>query len=666
MTNNTPLIDSKYLLGVKSILGDTRRQYEDRVKHEKIVTGGNLSLIVGIVADGVGSADNGGLAAQMSIDTVMEYMRQSDERNIPKLIIDSIKTANRAVYRDVIDRGVDASTTITVAVIVEGRVYIGNVGDSRAYWIQQSGKMLQLTRDHSYFNIYGGDQDSENAEMLVNAIGLKEDVYVDIGFYLDEDDQKEAIALGKMGLPLKLGEAILLCSDGLIKSNLMDERYVTDEEIIDAVQSELQPNAAAVKLCSYAEGRNVDDNVSVLTINYTDETRIENSLIKKQKEEQRGKIRIAGLIFIIALLGVGLVFGISRIIRSQSEIEELRNQPTVYAEITVMIPTPTPTEFIPVAAGDMRVDYLVQNEGGSYQELVGVVNSASYPIATDLETNQSSAMNIDFTYAANLKIQTNDIGVMLSVGTRLQSGENNRVFLYQDSEAVVNYTDGLKIDLFSGDLFIQLARGEYEAEIHLPNNQNSVAFVKGSKMIVDISGDDVYLWCIEGECRLEFDDGSSQTTDEMMNRRYRPGLEENDDAFAIEDIVTSLWNYKCLGCIAPLPEPTATPTSRIVFPTDTEEEESEPKRTEEPTKIPARKPTRKPTDPPPEPTDPPDPTETPTDPTETPPDPPDPPDPTETPTDPPETPTDPPDPTETPTDPPDPTEDPKPKPTKKP
>jgi len=127
VTENTPLIDNKYLIGTKSILGDTRRQYEDRVKYEKILTGSGLSLIIGIVADGVGSADNGSLAAQMSIDIVLDFISQSDERNIPKLIVDSIKTANRAVYRDVIDRGVDASTTITVAVIFEDRVYIGRL-----------------------------------------------------------------------------------------------------------------------------------------------------------------------------------------------------------------------------------------------------------------------------------------------------------------------------------------------------------------------------------------------------------------------------------------------------------------------------------------------------------------------------------------------------------
>ena len=201
MSGKVNLIDNKYLFGVKSVVGDARRPYEDRAKVLKLETAAGLSLVVGIVADGVGSADNGGLAAQMSIDTIVAYMQQSQETNIPKLIGKAIKAANRAVFRDVMNRNVDASTTIVVCVIYEERVFIGNVGDSRAYWIQESGKMLQLSRDHSFYNIYGGDPNSDEAEMLVNAIGLKEDVYVDIGFYVQGPDPEKAAKIGKGGLP---------------------------------------------------------------------------------------------------------------------------------------------------------------------------------------------------------------------------------------------------------------------------------------------------------------------------------------------------------------------------------------------------------------------------------------------------------------------------------
>ena len=135
MAQTTTLKQGKFLTGLSSVVGDTRRQYEDRGKVTELQTAGGLELLVAIVADGVGSADNGGLAAQLSIDSVVSYMTNSDETDIALLITNSIKYANHVVYKDVITRNVDASTTLVVGVFYKDRFYVGNVGDSRAYWI---------------------------------------------------------------------------------------------------------------------------------------------------------------------------------------------------------------------------------------------------------------------------------------------------------------------------------------------------------------------------------------------------------------------------------------------------------------------------------------------------------------------------------------------------
>ena len=56
-----------------------------------------LKLIIG---DGVGSADNG-VAAQLSIDSVVSYMTNNDEADIALLITNALY-ANHIVYKDVI------------------------------------------------------------------------------------------------------------------------------------------------------------------------------------------------------------------------------------------------------------------------------------------------------------------------------------------------------------------------------------------------------------------------------------------------------------------------------------------------------------------------------------------------------------------------------------
>ena len=77
---------------------------------------------------------------------------------------------------------------------------------------------------------------------------------------------EQAYKLGASGLPLKAGDTILLCSDGLIKSSAQGKRYVEDAEIIDALQTEHESNRAAIRMVSVAEGRRPDDNVSAVTI----------------------------------------------------------------------------------------------------------------------------------------------------------------------------------------------------------------------------------------------------------------------------------------------------------------------------------------------------------------------------------------------------------------
>jgi len=317
MAQTTTLKQGKFLTGLSSVVGDTRRQYEDRGKVTELQTAGGLELLVAIVADGVGSADNGGLAAQLSIDSVISYMTNSDETDIALLITNAIKYANHVVYKDVITRNVDASTTLVVGVFYKDRFYVGNVGDSRAYWIQESGKVMQLTLDHSYSNIKGTDPNAPNADVLVNAIGIRKEVFADVGLYVKDKDRQKAAKIGVQGLPLKLGDTILLCSDGLIKSDTKGERFVREDEIVHAIQTETQPNASAVKMTGLAEGRYVDDNVTALTVQYTSPELIENVLRKQERKALRQKLIYAGL----GLVAIGAIAVGSNLIKNNIATE---------------------------------------------------------------------------------------------------------------------------------------------------------------------------------------------------------------------------------------------------------------------------------------------------------------------------------------------------------
>ncbi len=278
-------IQSKYTLGSKSGVGDPRRKWEDRVFVGEIKRIGGDVLVAGIVADGVGSADFGARGAQLAIDIVIDTLRESEGNDIIGLIESAIESANSAVFHENAMKEGDGLTTLVIVIIYKERCFVGNVGDSRAYWIPQTKngrprQVLQLTYDQTYYNIYGGDSNSAEADILVNDIGRKTSVQVDCGFYLkrgaEPDDRERAYMLGLAGLPLKPGDTILLCSDGLIKKSPSGKPYIADHEILDAVQSEYLPDMAAIKLVSFAEGRRPDDNVSAVTIQYLSQELIDN------------------------------------------------------------------------------------------------------------------------------------------------------------------------------------------------------------------------------------------------------------------------------------------------------------------------------------------------------------------------------------------------------
>lgn len=294
MSSNDGLVQGKYILGSHTHVGDPRRKHEDCVYVGEIFREGADPLIVGMVADGVGSADSGARTAQIVIDKVVYGIRNSQGDNIIEILENAIKDANKAIYDINKASNFDGLSTLVVAVIYRDRCFIANVGDSRVYWVSSGSeeKLNKLTRDHSYYNIYGGDPDDETAEVLVNAIGRKPNVHIDCGFYLnsDADAAGKALRLGVNGLPLEEGDSIFLCSDGLINTNPLGKRYVSDEEIITTLCNENKTDLAATKMVNLALGRRPDDNISAVTIQYL-------SSKKRLTQANLSTIGIAPLIF---------------------------------------------------------------------------------------------------------------------------------------------------------------------------------------------------------------------------------------------------------------------------------------------------------------------------------------------------------------------------------
>ncbi|MFT7579612.1 MAG: serine/threonine protein phosphatase PrpC [Myxococcota bacterium] len=148
----------------------------------------------------------------------------------------------------------DMGTTIVSLAFVGSRVYVGHVGDSRAYRYRQ-GRLFRLTEDHSLANEYIRMRVLRPEDLpqfpyknvIVRALGLQEDVVVDTYYRTSRP-----------------GDRYMLCSDGL--TDLVD-----DEEIFEILAAWPGAANAANELCRRALAYGGIDNVTVLVVDIRDE-----------------------------------------------------------------------------------------------------------------------------------------------------------------------------------------------------------------------------------------------------------------------------------------------------------------------------------------------------------------------------------------------------------
>jgi PPM family protein phosphatase len=199
------------------------------------------------VADGMGGARGGEIASRLAAAALREDdSGASGEERVIRLI----QEANRRVYERSSEDS-DASgmgTTVTVALVEDGSVTIGHVGDSRAYLIR-GDSLEQLTDDHSLVAelVRSGRLSPEEAEshpqrsVITRALGTDPDVDVDT-----------------LSVAAEPGDLFLICSDGLTS-------MVGDDTILDIVErnrSNLED--AAKELVNKANRSGGEDNITVV------------------------------------------------------------------------------------------------------------------------------------------------------------------------------------------------------------------------------------------------------------------------------------------------------------------------------------------------------------------------------------------------------------------
>ena len=228
-----------------SDVGRVRRSNEDAF-------GFDLDRGLFVVCDGVGGARAGEVASRSAVDCVLTRFKQNlDGNDAGSELQRSIQAANRCVWqaarRDPIYEGM--CTTIVAAHFDGTRLWVGHVGDSRAYLLRR-GSLHRLTDDHSQLALRLQEGQRQFTEVELERLG---------------SILTQAIGASDLVVPtitmvkVQLGDCFLLATDGICKT-------LSNSEMLSLLLSTSTPEQACQQLVAAASDAGGTDNATCVLV----------------------------------------------------------------------------------------------------------------------------------------------------------------------------------------------------------------------------------------------------------------------------------------------------------------------------------------------------------------------------------------------------------------
>lgn len=210
-----------------------------------------------MLADGVGGNRSGEIASEQALDSLEKFLRHnpqeplSSREDIFRYFRAAVNYVNHFIIKlsESQPQYAGMATTLAFAYVRDDVMYVSNVGDSRVYLIHD-GMIQQITDDHTYVNdlVKMGAISKDEAHVharknvITRAIGA------------NANNEPDCFSV-----PVRKGDRILLCSDGLY-----DE--VDDETILSTISRFDDMQACAEDLVAMANENGGNDNVSVICV----------------------------------------------------------------------------------------------------------------------------------------------------------------------------------------------------------------------------------------------------------------------------------------------------------------------------------------------------------------------------------------------------------------
>jgi serine/threonine protein phosphatase PrpC len=208
-----------------------------------------------VVCDGMGGMAAGEVASATAVRDLLQSFNTESEASLAApaetRLQNAIHAANRSVHQSAVTsehlRGM--GTTLVCACLDGSRIIIGNVGDSRAYFLRD-GQCFQVTQDHSIVaeQLREGLITPEMAEvselrsMITRAVGVADSVEPDL-----------------FAAEVQEGDMVLLASDGLT-------RYTSEKEIGQVMGGEQTIQSQCSHFVALARERGGADNITCLIL----------------------------------------------------------------------------------------------------------------------------------------------------------------------------------------------------------------------------------------------------------------------------------------------------------------------------------------------------------------------------------------------------------------
>ncbi len=204
--------------------------------------------VVFAVADGVGGYEGGEVASKMAVEIALKaYANSPREWGASKRLHRAVQNANIEVYNfaSTVPELRRMATTLTAVAIENGTLNAAHIGDCRLYLLR-GGKITQMSKDHTMVGerVRMGLMSEERARNHPERSAL-----------LRSLGRELIVSVDRITMPLRKGDELILCSDGLYG--------VFESHELIGMTREFSAADACEKLIRNANSRGTGDNLTV-------------------------------------------------------------------------------------------------------------------------------------------------------------------------------------------------------------------------------------------------------------------------------------------------------------------------------------------------------------------------------------------------------------------